>query len=225
MVVRVQHMDRDVAGTGEGVAEALSHEAWRPVRLKRLDGSWRTALVRHRIGQIAQTDKPKKNERSVYRKILVVESRLDERSLYFYMTLPEEEFEDAERLRERAGQAAQLYLNRWQIEISFLRVKQDYGLEQARVRKFSRLENLLALCYLCHVFTHFVLPGSERYKRIVKALKDNFRDVCLRANVMLAHVRTLLDLGKVRYITGRPRGRPRAGPAPSHIQLTLRLVF
>ena len=202
MVVRVQHMDRDV-----------------------LDGSWQPAQVRHRVGHIAQTDKPKKGERSEYRAVLMVESRFDDRSLYFYMTLPEEELADAEKLRARAEQAAQLYMNRWQIEISFLRVKQDYGLEDARVRTFARLENLLALCYLCHVFTHFVMPEAERYGRIVKVLKDNFKEVCLRANVLLAHVRTLLDLGKVRYITGRPRGRRRPQPAPAYLQLTLRLAF
>ncbi|MBQ3810855.1 MAG: transposase [Kiritimatiellae bacterium] len=226
MVVRVQHMDRDVAGTGEGVAEALSREAWRPVRLRRLDGSWQPARVRHRVGHVARTDKPKKAERSEYRAVLMVESRFDDRSLYFYMTLPEEELADAEKLRARAEQAAQLYMNRWQIEISFLRVKQDYGLEKARVRTFARLENLLALCYLCHVFTHFVLPEAERYGRIVKVLKDNFREVCLRANVLLGHVRTVLDMKTVRYITGRPRGRRRRDASPpTYFQTTLRLAF
>ena len=142
------------------------------------------------------------------------------------MTLPEEELADAEKLRARAEQAAQLYMNRWQIEISFLRVKQDYGLEKARVRTFARLENLLALCYLCHVFTHFVLPEAERYGRIVKVLKDNFREVCLRANVLLGHVRTVLDMKTVRYITGRPRRRRRRDASPpTYFQTTLRLAF
>ena len=226
MVVRVQHMDRDVAGTGECVAEALSREAWRPVRLRRLDGSWQPARVRNRVGHVARTDKPKKAERSEYRAVLMVESRFDDKSLYLYMTLPEEELADAEKLRARAEQAAQLYMNRWQIEISFLRVKQDYGLEKARVRTFARLENLLALCYLCHVFTHFVLPEAERYGRIVKVLKDNFREVCLRANVLLGHVRTVLDMKTVRYITGRPRGRRRRDASPpTYFQTTLRLAF
>ena len=226
MVVRVKEMNRDTAGTGEGVAEALSHEAWRAVRLRRLNGQWRPATVRHRVGCIGRTDKARKDERSEYRKVLMVESRFDGKSLYFYMTLPEEEFGDAEKLRARAEQAAQLYMNRWQIEISFLRVKRDYGLEKARVRKFARLENLLALCYLCHVFTHFVLPASERYGRIVKVIKDNFREVCLRANVLLEHVRALLGMEKVRYITGRPRGRRRRdAPAPTYFQMTLRLAF
>ena len=226
MVARIKEMGRDTAGTGEGVAEALSHEAWRAVRLKRLNGHWQPATVRHRVGWIGRTDKARKDERSEYRRALMVESRFDEKSLYFYMTLPEEEFGDAEKLSARAEQAAQLYMNRWQIEISFLRVKRDYGLEKARVRKFARLENLLALCYLCHVFTHFVLPAAERYGRIVKVIKDNFREVCLRANVLLEHVRALLGMEKVRYITGRPRGRRRGDEEPlRHVQMTLRLAF
>lgn len=53
-----------------------------------------------------------------------------------------------------------------------------------------------------------------------------FREVCLRANVLLGHVRALLGMEKVRYITGRPRGRRRRGaPAPTQVQMTLRLAF
>ena len=98
------------------------------------------------------------------------------------------------------------------------KAKRYYGLLESQFHKYYEMavqskgqtgENLLALCYLCHVFTHFVLPASERYGRIVKVIKDNFREVCLRANVLLEHVRALLGMEKVRYITGRPRRRRR----------------
>jgi len=47
------------------------------------------------LGWIGRTDKARKEERSEYRRVLMVESRFDGRSLYFYMTLPEEEFAGA----------------------------------------------------------------------------------------------------------------------------------
>ena len=70
------------------------------------------------------------------------------------------------------------------------------------------------------------LPEAERYGRIVKVLKDNFREVCLRANVLLGHVRALLGMEKVRYITGRPSGRRRRDASPpTYFQTTLRFAF
>ena len=135
------------------------------------------------------------------------------------MTLPDAEFADSKKLAARAEQASQLYMNRWQIEISFLRVKQDFGVEKARVRKFKRLENLLALCCLCHVFTHFVLQNTARFGKIVKIAKDNFRTVCLGPVAFLGNIRALLGLRTIRFISGRPRvGRRKESPFE---QLTL----
>ena len=215
MVIRVRHMKRDVAGTGQNVAQALSDKPWRNIRLKRLSGDEQPAAVRHMVVQIDNPDKPKKNERSEFRNLLLVESRFHDKSLYFYVTLPESEFSDPAQLAHRAEQAAQLYMNRWQIEISFLRVKQDFGLEKARVRTFKRLENLLFLCYLCHIFTHFVLHGTDSFGKIVKVVKDNFRNVCLGAVAILGNIRALLGLRKVRFMTGRPPGRRRGREAAS----------
>ena len=102
------------------------------------------------------------------------------------MLLPEEEFQDPEKLLKRAKQAAQLYLNRWQIEQSFRVVKQHFGLEKLRVRTYIRLVNILALCYLCHVFNHFILPAAENSAKVTKIVKDNFHDIISHPIAMLA---------------------------------------
>ena len=123
-----------------------------------------------------------------------------------------------ERLRRIAVQTAQLYLQRWQIETSFLRVKQDFGLEDARVRTFKRLENLFALCYLAYLFVQFHMPGCERYRKFVKVVKDNFETVSLRAEVMLANLRTLLREASFRFISGRPKKKASSDNFPRQLE-------
>ena len=222
MVVRIKELGRDVAGTGEDIPAALESRPWADVRLVRLSGAAQPAQVRFMVGQLPPAGRPRKGERTVYRRVLVVESRFDGKSLYFYRTLPETEFDDEAALARRARETAQLYLNRWQIEISFLRVKQDFGLEDARVRTFKRLENLLAPSYLCHVFTHFILPAHEAVRTIVKVVRDNFGEVCRSPNALLANVRELLRRRGLRHITGRPprrAGPPSGGPVQTLLPL------
>lgn len=173
------------------------------------------------LGALDISEDKTKNGQPDCRQVLVVESTFDGKSLYFYRTLGEGEL-PAEppkaALRRIAVQTAQLYLQRWQIETSFLRVKQDFGLEDARVRTFKRLENLFALCYLAYLFVQFHMPGCERYRKFVKVVKDNFETVSLRAEVMLANLRTLLREASFRFISGRPKKKASSDNFPRQLE-------
>ena len=221
-VVRVARLDRDVFGTGRGIDADLA--ARKPCRcfLTRNSGKAREAFVRWRLGSLDIGADRAKDAPPDCRRVLVVESRLDGRSLYFYRTLGKGELPEGRppkaRLRELAVQTAQLYLRRWQIETSFLRVKQDFGLEDARVRTFKRLENLFALCYMAYLFVQFHLPGCGRYRKFVKVVKDNLETVSLRGEVMLANLRALLGEAFVRLITGRPRKKARPDAFPEQME-------
>ncbi|MBQ9565101.1 MAG: transposase [Synergistaceae bacterium] len=221
-VVRIAKMDRDVFGTGRGIDRDLA--ARRPCRcfLKRNSGRMQEAFVRWRVGFLDIGADGTGDARPDCRRVLVVESHFDGKSLYFYRTLGEGELPGErppkDRLRALAVQTAQLYLQRWQIETSFLRVKQDFGLEDARVRTFKRLENLFALCYMAYLFVHFHMPGCRRYRWFVKVVKDNFDTVSLRAEVMLANLRTLLREAFARLITGRPRKKTRHDAFPEQLE-------
>lgn len=221
-VVRIAKLDRDVFGTGRRIDEDLSTQ--KPCRcfLRRNSGKVQDAFVRWGLGYLDIGDDNSKDGQPDCMRILVVESHFDGKSLYFYRTLGEceipEEKPPKEKLRALAVQTAQLYLQRWQIETSFLRVKQDFGLEDARVRTFKRLENLFALCYMAYHFVQFHLPGCGRYRKFVKAVKDNFDTVSLRAEVMLANLRILLRETFVRLISGRPRKKTRPDAFPAQLE-------
>ena len=99
--------------------------------------------------------------------VLLIRSEFDGKVLYLY-ALPGREGakdlnEDAKDFTAKAKRlalaAAQAYLDRWQIETFFLRVKQDFSLENARVRTFARLKNLFYLCVLGYSFCTDVLPA------------------------------------------------------------------
>ena len=147
-----------------------------------------------------------------YRGVLVVESHFDGKSIYLYAFIPADELSDPDALERRALQAAQFYLQRWQIETSFLRVKQDFGLELARVRTFRRLENLFALCNLGYLFTQFRLKETREHKTFVKILRHNFIQLNQRPEVFLANLRKLLRERVIRHITGRPSNASRGNP-------------
>lgn len=220
-IVRIAKLDRDVFETGAGIDQDLARR--KPCRcfLTRNSGKQQAAFVRWRLGALDISEDNTKNGQPDCRQVLVVESTFDGKSLYFYRTLGEGEL-PAEppkaALRRIAVQTAQLYLQRWQIETSFLRVKQDFGLEDARVRTFKRLENLFALCYLAYLFVQFHMPGCERYRKFVKVVKDNFETVSLRAEVMLANLRTLLREASFRFISGRPKKKASSDNFPKQLE-------
>ena len=221
-IVRIAKLDRDVFETGRGIDEDLSARKPCRCRLRRNSGKMQDAFVRWRLGHLDIGEDRSKNGQPDCRRVLVVESHFDGKYLYFYRTLGEGELPECkpsrDRLRALAVHTAQLYLQRWQIETSFLRVKQDFGLEDARVRTFKRLENLFALCYMAYLFVHFHMPRCGRYRRFVKVVRDNFDTVSLRAEVMLANLRTLMREAFVRLITGRPRKKARHDAFPEQLE-------
>jgi len=152
--------------------------------------------------------------------VIVVESRFDHHSVYLYVVCPDEMLLDPNAVFRYAVRAAQAYCDRWQIETSFLTVKQEFALEKVRVRKFRRLENIFALCLLAYDFMTEHIRKSKRYKGIVKALKDNVADVALKTHSLLIGIRALAQKTRIRFISGRPRMRGKLLPG----QLTLPLT-
>ena len=90
----------------------------------------------------------------------------------------------------------------------FQDVKQCFSIEDARVRTFKRLENLLALCTLAYSYFANVLPNcGEETKRLFKTMKDSLGEIVENFRPFVANVRELLQLERTRYISGRPRKR------------------
>jgi len=145
--------------------------------------------------------------------VIVVESRFDDHSIYLYVVCPDEILSDSKVVFRYAVRAAQAYCDRWQIETSFLTVKQEFALEKARVRKFRRLENIFALCLLAYDFMTSHIRKSKRFKGVVKALKDNVADVALKTHSLLLGIRALAEKTRIRFISGRPRKRRFENPA------------
>ena len=138
-------------------------------------------------------------------KVLVVESRFKGNSIYMYVVCPDKVADDPGLMRAYAIKAAQAYCDRWQIETSFQTVKQEFRLEDARVRTFKRLENIFALCVMAYVFMTKYLRGSKRFKKIIKLLGDNVETLAFKIHSLLSAIRELYLEAKVRFITGRPR--------------------
>ena len=132
---------------------------------------------------------------------------------------PDEVVDDQDRAWEFAVRAAQAYCDRWQIETSFQSVKQEFRLEDARVRKFKRLVNIFDLCFLSYVFMIRHLRSSRRFKRIAKVFSDNFRTLTSRMHSLLAGLRELYGAETVRNITGRPKKVIVESPAQMLFQL------
>lgn len=220
-IVRISKMDRDLFGTGRSIDEELSRKDRIHTDLRRNSGEVQQATIRWAIGDLDVSSDQGKDAVPNYKKILVVESRFKGKSLYFYRILATEEYDKPEVLRKRATQTAQLYLQRWQIETSYLRLKQDFGLEDARVRTFKRLENLFALCYLGYYFVQFYIPQCGLYHRFVKIARDNAITLTRRAESLLSAIRVLLRECMYKYITGRPRKK--SSPDAFHEQMMLAL--
>ena len=218
-VVRVKDEGRDVFGDGRTVGEALADVPFAKAHLKTYRGD-RLAEVRCRVGHVQYCADPHcKDAVAEDIGVLVVESRFGGKSLYLYVICPDEVLVDRRAMFAWAVRAAQAYCDRWQIETSFLTVKQEFALEKARVRTFRRLENIFALCMLAYVFMIGHIKRSKRFKRIVKALSDNAADIALKTHSLLVGIRTLASKARIRFISGRPRTRGRLLPG----QLTLDL--
>ena len=219
-VVRVKDEGRDVFGDGRTVGEALADVPFAKAHLKTYRGD-RLAEVRCRVGHVRYcADRHCKDAVTEDVGVLVVESRFDGKSLYLYVVCPDAVLADRRAMFAWAVRAAQAYCDRWQIETSFLAVKQEFALEKARVRTFRRLENIFALCMLAYVFMIGHIRGSRRFRRIVKALSDNAADIALKTHSLLAGIRTLATKERLRFISGRPRTRGR--PRPGQLTLDLR---
>jgi len=219
-VVRVKDERRDVFGDGRTVGEALADVPFAKAHLKTYRGD-RLAEVRCRVGHVQFCADPHCRDAATEDVgVLVVESRFDGKSLFLYVVCPDAVLADRRAMFAWAVRAAQAYCDRWQIETSFLAVKQEFALEKARVRTFRRLENIFALCMLAYVFMIGHIRRSKRFRRIVKALSDNAADIALKTHSLLAGIRALASKDRIRFISGRPRTRGRLLPG----QLTLNLL-
>ena len=206
-VVRVNKVDRDVFGDGSRIDEALGAVPFSKARLMTHRGRVK-ARLRWRAGSVCYSEDPNKKDGADHEAaVLVVESRFDGKSLFLYAIVPDEVISDPGGARRVAVRAAQLYLDRWQIETSFQTIKQEFSLEKARVRTFRRLSNVFALCVLAYVFAASRLRTSARFGRIVKALGDNIGKLANRTHSLLAGIRALYGEPRIRLITGRPRRR------------------
>jgi hypothetical protein len=199
-VVRVNKTDRDVFGTGEKIDKAFGARPEAKVKLRKPSGEV-AALMRWRSGFYGKGHIP----------VLAVQSTLEGKTLHLYMLWgdrKEPAHDDPERERKlalHARDAAQAYLERWQTEVFFERIKQDFGMEAARVRTFKRLSNLFYLCVLCYAFCVHFVPKSESRHRILKIFKDNYKRVCLKMRLFLSGLRELLGQPRLNFISGRPR--------------------
>ena len=204
-VVRIKELGRDVFGNGKTIDNTLNDIQFVKAHLNTHRGI-RKINLRFAIGIMQYcTDERTKDALTQDSKLLVVESRFDNRSIYLYVICPDEIIDDPKLAQKYALRAAQAYHDRWQIETSFQAVKQDFKLEEARVRTFKRLTNLFALCILAYVFMIQYLHSSHRFKKIVKVLGDNFDSLMMKAHPLLVGLRELYKAITAKYITGRPR--------------------
>ena len=204
VVVRINKMDRDVFGNGEAIDKSLKRVPFTKVLLNTYRGA-RKAEIRYAAGVLQYCSDPKSKNAVVYDvKILVVESRFDGKSIYMYAIMPDWDINDCRLSHEKAVQAAQSYCDRWQIETSFQTVKQEFKLEEARVRIFKRLVNIFVMCILAYVFMTRYLRSVKRFKKIVKLLGDNVETLAFKTHSLLCAIRDLYTEAKVRFISGRP---------------------
>lgn len=136
-VVRMKTMTRDLFGTGRSVEEDMATAPHVRTALRsptrRVD-----ATVGWRMGFFPCGD--------ATLQVLVVSSSFRGNTLYLYAINFSGEEPSAPELRQAAILAANAYFCRWGVEVLFQDMKQCFSIEDARVRTFRRLENLLALC-------------------------------------------------------------------------------
>jgi hypothetical protein len=75
------------------------------------------------------------------------------------------------------------------------------------------------LCNLAYVFATDHLREVPGFRKILKLLADNLETVSTKTHALLAGIRALVGLEKVRFISGRPR---KVHP-PDPLQLLLAL--
>ena len=138
--------------------------------------------------------------------VLVVSSTFGGGTLYLYAVNFCAAGATQREQRDAAVAAANAYFCRWSVEVLFQDVKQCFRVEDARVRTFARLENLLAMCTLAYTYFAHVLPfAGEESRRLLKAMKDSLGRIVEGFRPFVANVRALLEAEKTRYIAGRPR--------------------
>ena len=206
-VVRVNKMDRDVFGDGLHVDVSLQSARFFDAMLHVHTGD-RRVKIRCRPGVVQHCKGPRSKDAVTEDvRVLVVESRFDEKSIYLYVVCPDWVLESPAQMAIYAERAAQAYCDRWQIETSFFVMKQEFALEKARVRTFRRLENIFSLCVLAYVYATRFLRKTKGFKRILKFLADNLGTVSSKTHALLAGIRALVKEARIRFISGRPRKR------------------
>ena len=206
-VVRVNRMDRDVFGDGLHVDVSLQSAKFFDAMLRVHTGD-RRVKIRCRPGVVQYCKDPRSKDAVTENvRVLVVESRFDEKSIYLYVVCPDWVLESPAQMAIYAERAAQAYCDRWQIETSFFVMKQEFALEKARVRTFRRLENIFSLCVLAYVYATQFLRKTKGFKRILKFLADNLGTVSSKTHALLAGIRALVKEARIRFISGRPRKR------------------
>ena len=206
-VVRVNKMDRDVFGDGLHVDVSLQSAKFFDAMLHVHTGD-RRVKIRCRPGVVQHCKGPRSKDAVTENvRVLVVESRFDEKSIYLYVVCPDWVLESPAQMAIYAERAAQAYCDRWQIETSFFVMKQEFALEKARVRTFKRLENIFSLCVLAYVYATQFLRKTKGFKRILKFIADNLGTVSSKTHALLAGIRALVKEARIRFISGRPRKR------------------
>ena len=198
-VVRVKETKRDVFGTGRGIDEDMAHApcvrtALRsPTRRAEAEVRWRTGFF------------PSGDE---HLPVLVVSSSFNGTTLYLYALNFAGQDASPDELRRAAALAANAYFCRWGVEVLFQDVKQCFSIENARVRAFGRLENLLAFCTLAYSFFAHVLPNcGEETRRLMKTMKDSLGEIVESFRPFVANVRERLRMERTSFISGRPKKR------------------
>lgn len=206
-VVRVNRMDRDVFGDGLHVDASLQSAKFFDAMLHVHTGD-RRVKIRCRPGVVQHCKGPRSKDAVTENvRVLVVESRFDEKSIYLYVVCPDWVLESPAQMAIYAERAAQAYCDRWQIETSFFVMKQEFALEKARVRTFRRLENIFSLCVLAYVYATQFLRKTKGFKKILKFIADNLGTVSSKTHALLAGIRALVKEARIRFISGRPRKR------------------
>ena len=206
-VVRVNRMDRDVFGDGLDIDVSLRSARFFDAMLHVHTGD-RRVKIRCKPGVVQYCKDPRSKDAVTENvRVLVVESRFDEKSIYLYVVCPDWVLESPAQMAIYAERAAQAYCDRWQIETSFFVMKQEFALEKARVRTFRRLENIFSLCVLAYVYATQFLRKTKGFKRILKFLADNLGTVSSKTHALLAGIRALVKEARIRFISGRPRKR------------------
>ena len=206
-VVRVNKMDRDVFGDGLRIDVSLQSAKFFDAMLHVHTGD-RRVKIRCKPGVVQYCKDPRSKDAVTENvRVLVVESRFDEKSIYLYVVCPDWVLESPAQMAIYAERAAQAYCDRWQIETSFFVMKQEFALEKARVRTFRRLENIFSLCVLAYVYATQFLRKTKGFKKILKFIADNLGTVSSKTHALLAGIRALVKEARIRFISGRPRKR------------------